>query len=122
MSLIWRWLGSERMSHAPTTRPHIKPVDRKARRQPPMPLSEQPTRLAIMIDTHVKQVLAGGGGDEVLLMSMADYMGTFKQLLDTCTGAGMDALCDCYDGFYRFAKLLEMLARGIADGNIPVPE
>ena len=43
-------------------------------------------------------------------------------LVDTCTGEEMDALCDRYDGFYRFAKLLEMLAGGIADGSIPVPE
>ena len=49
-------------------------------------------------------------------------MGTFKQLLDTCTGADMDALCARYDGFYRFAKLLERLAEGIADGSIPMPE
>ena len=87
-----------------------------------MPLSEQSTPLAVMIDTHVKQVLAGGGGDEALLMTMADYMGTFKQLLDTCTGADMDALCERYDGFYRFATLLEQLAEGIAKGSIPVPE
>ena len=44
--------------------------------------------------------------------------GTFKQLLDTCTTANMDALCQRYDGFYRFAKLLERLAEGIADGSI----
>ena len=59
--------------------------------------------------------------DEALLMSMADYMSTFKQLLDICTGAEMDALCERYDGFYRFATLLERLAGSIADGNIPVP-
>ena len=87
-----------------------------------MPLSEQQTRLAVTIDTHVREVLAQGGGDEAFLMSMVDSMGTFKQLLDTCTGAEMDALCERYDGFYRFAKLLEMLAGGIADGSIPVPE
>jgi hypothetical protein len=87
-----------------------------------MPLTEQKTRLAVTIDTHVKEVLAHGGGDEELLMSMADYMGAFKQLLDTCTGAEMDALCERYDGFYRFATLLERLAGGIADGSIPVPE
>ena len=57
-----------------------------------------------------------------MLVSMADYMGTFKQLLDTCTGANMDARCARYDDFYRFAKLLERLAEGIAEGNIPVPE
>ena len=48
---------------------------------------------------------------------MADYMGTFKQLLDTCTGKDMDTLCARDNGFYRFAKLLERLAGGIADGR-----
>jgi hypothetical protein len=36
-------------------------------------------------DTHVTQMLADGGGDEALLLSLADYMGPFKQLLETCT-------------------------------------
>ena len=87
-----------------------------------MPLTAQQTRLAVTIDTHVKQVLAHGGGDEALLLSMADSMGTFKQLLETCTGAEVDALCERDDGFYRFAKLLERLAEGIANGSVPVPE
>ena len=87
-----------------------------------MPLTAHETRLAETIDTHVRQVLAQGGGDEALLLSLADYMPTFKQLLDTCTGAEMDLLCDRYDGFYRFAHLLERLAEGIANGSIPVPE
>jgi hypothetical protein len=87
-----------------------------------MPLSAQHIRLAVTIDTHVREVPAEGGGDEALLRSMADAMGTFKQLLETCTSADMDALCERYDGFSRFAKLLERLAGGIADGRIPVPE
>jgi hypothetical protein len=87
-----------------------------------MPLTEEKTWLALTIDTYVRKVLAQGGDDEALLMSMADSMGTCKRLLDTCTGAEMDALCDRYDGLYRFAKLLEMLAGGIAAGSIPVPE
>jgi hypothetical protein len=45
-------------------------------------------------------------------------MGTFKQLLDTCIGADLDALCARYDGFHRFAKLLERLAEVIAEGSI----
>jgi hypothetical protein len=85
-----------------------------------MPLTEEQIRLAVIIDTHVREVLAHGGGDAALLMSMADSMGTFKQLLDACTSTEMDALCDRYDGLYRFAKLLERLAGGIADGSIPV--
>jgi hypothetical protein len=87
-----------------------------------MPLTVQQTQLAATIDTHVRQVLASGGGDVALLVSLADYMPTFKQLLDTCTGAEMDKLCARYDGFSRFAQLLERLAEGIADGSIPVPE
>ena len=49
-------------------------------------------------------------------------MGPFKQLLETCTSAELNALCDRYEGLYRFATLLEMLAAGIADGSIPVPD
>jgi len=75
-----------------------------------------------MIDTHVMQVLADGGGDEALLLLLADHLGTFKQLLETCTSEELNALCDRYAGLYRFATLLEMLAAGIADGSIPVPD
>ena len=75
-----------------------------------MLLTALQSRLAETIDTHVRQVLAQGGDDEALLLSLADSMPTFKQLLDTCTGAEMDMLCDRYDGFYRFVTLLERLA------------
>ena len=87
-----------------------------------MPFTAQQTRLAMMIDTHVTQVLADGGGDEALLLSLADYMGTFKQLLETCTSEEFNTLCERYEGLYRFALLLETLAQGIADGSIPVPD
>jgi hypothetical protein len=63
-----------------------------------MPLSEQQTRLAVTIDTHVKPVLAGGGSEKALRLSMADDMPTFKQPLDTGTGVDMDALCERYEG------------------------
>jgi hypothetical protein len=87
-----------------------------------MPFTPEQTRLAVMIDTHVTQVLANGGGDEALLLSLADYMGIFKQLLETCTSEELNALCDQYEGLYRFALLLETLAQGIAEGTIPVPD
>ena len=87
-----------------------------------MPLTDQQTRLAGAIDRYVRHVLAQGGGDEELLLSLANHMGTFKQVMDMSTGEEMNALCQRYDGFYRFAKLLERLAEGIADGSIPVPD
>jgi hypothetical protein len=85
-------------------------------------LTEQQTWLAVTIDTHVREVLAHDGGDKELLMSLADHMGTFTQVLDTYTGADINALCDRYDGFSRFARLLERLAEGIAYGSIAVPK
>ncbi len=87
-----------------------------------MPFTAEQIRLAVMIDTHVTQVLAEGGGDEALLLSLADSMETFKQLLETCTNEELNALCDRYADLYRFALLLETLAQGIADGSIPVPD
>ena len=51
-----------------------------------MLVTAQQTHLARRIDTHVRHVLAQGGGDEAILLSFAASMGTFKPLLDTCTG------------------------------------
>ena len=31
-------------------------------------------------------------------------------------------ICQQHDGFYRFAKLMEMLVQGIADGIIDAPK
>ncbi len=87
-----------------------------------MPLTEKQTHLARIIEKHVNQIVDNGGGDEELLVSMYDHMGTFKQLLDSSTQQEMNELCQRYDGFYRFAKLLERLAEGIANGTISVPE
>lgn len=86
-----------------------------------MPLTDQQVRLAVTLDDHVKSILAKGGGDEELLVSMYDYMPTFKQLLDASTESEMNQLCQQYDGFYQFAKLMERLAEAIADGRIAVP-
>ncbi|NJN47851.1 MAG: arylsulfatase regulator [Candidatus Competibacteraceae bacterium] len=79
-------------------------------------------QLARHIDDFVNRTLAAGGGDEALLVSLYDYMGNFKILLDTLTSDEINALCAQYDGFYHFAHLLEHLASGIADGRIPVPK
>jgi len=87
-----------------------------------MSLTENQTRLAVTIDRHVNKVIASGGGDKELLESMYDQMGTFRQVLDTCSGEEIDILCQQYEGFCRFAKLLENLAQGIVDGTVSVPK
>jgi hypothetical protein len=89
-----------------------------------MPLTPEQIRLARTIDRHVKRtvVLGGDGGDEALLVSMSDSMSPFKRLMDISTEAEMNQLGQQYDGFYRFAKLLERLAEAIANGTITVPK
>jgi len=87
-----------------------------------MPLTAKQLRLAVIIDKYVKQTIKNGGDDKDLLISMYEYMGTFKQLLDSSTQQEMNELCQRYDGSYRFAFLLERLAEGIANGTIPVPK
>lgn len=83
-----------------------------------MTLGEKLVGLAKRIDEHVKKVIGEGGDDETLLLSMPDYMETFKQLMDTTSKEQTDELCERFSGFYRFGKLLESLARGIQDGSI----
>ena len=86
-----------------------------------MALSKKQIKLARKIDERFKKVIAEGGDDEMLLLGMADFMGEFKQVMDSSTPDEMNQLCERFSGFYRFGKLLEALAQGIQDGRIRVP-
>ena len=57
-----------------------------------------------------------------LLRSCYDYMEAFKRVMDSNSRIQMDYICQQYEGFYRFVKLMEALACGIADGSIDVPK
>jgi hypothetical protein len=86
----------------------------------------QPTnkqkRLAQTIDTFVKTIEEQGGSDtELLAASFPEQTTRFKKLMDATTHEQMDALCEMYPGFYRFAKLLETIAQGLQDGTIKPP-
>lgn len=83
-----------------------------------MALTDKQIRLAERIDTWANSVT----NETEMLQGMADYMATFKQIMDATNSHEMDMLCTRYDGFYRFAKLLEDIARGIQDGTIQVPK
>ncbi|WP_323840749.1 arylsulfatase regulator [Photorhabdus africana] len=60
-------------------------------------------------------------GEAQLRKTCYDYMDTFKQVIDSASIAQLDGICQQYTGFFRFAKLMEMLAQGIAEGIIDVP-
>jgi hypothetical protein len=86
-----------------------------------MALSDKQIKLAKRIDDHAKKVFAAGGDEEALLLGMSDFMSTFKQIMDSSSPDEMNQLCERFDGFYRFGKLLEAIAQGIQDGRIQVP-
>ncbi|WP_261791546.1 hypothetical protein [Candidatus Erwinia dacicola] len=50
------------------------------------------------------------------------YMDAFKRVMDSTSKIQMDYICLQYPGYYRFAKWMERLAQGIADGVIEVPK
>ena len=85
-------------------------------------LTDRQLRLAKKIDTYVKDILEKGGGDAEILQDMYDHMATFKKLMDMSTQTEMDVLCAKYEGFYRFAMLLENMAEAIRDGHLKVPK
>ena len=88
-----------------------------------MSLTEKQTQLASFLDTQVQRITASAEVDDLtLLVAMSEYMDSFKQLMDSSTAEEMDLLCERYPGFYRFGKVLERLAQGIASGRIPVPK
>jgi hypothetical protein len=86
-----------------------------------MHLSAEQLDIASRIDAKVQRLSAEGADDIALFVEMADDMPAFKRLLDSGHGT-MDALCLRFGGFYRYAKILEMIAAGIASGEIQVPK
>lgn len=57
-----------------------------------------------------------------LLQDCYDYMEAFKQVMDSTSKVQMDYICLQYPGYFRFAKWMERLAQGVADGVIEVPK
>ena len=87
-----------------------------------MQLTNKQKQLAQGIDAFVKTIEKQGGSDtELLAASFPEQTTRLKKLMDATTHEQMDALCELYPGFYRFAKLLENIAQGIQDGTIEVP-
>ncbi len=84
-------------------------------------VTEEQLELVKQIDAHVKQFPENDDGTEQLLTTLYDYMDMFKKLMDTTNNTQMNYLSENYSGFYRLAKLLELMAQGISDGSIDVP-
>jgi hypothetical protein len=87
-----------------------------------MTLTAEQLQIAELIDEQVKRIVRQGGDEIAVLTELLDYMPGFKQLLATAGPGEMNQLCERFDGFYRYAKILENLAAGIQSGAIKVPE
>jgi hypothetical protein len=86
-----------------------------------MPLTTQHWDMAARIDVRMRLLAAQSLIEVEILSEMEEYLPDFHQLIMTATSTEMDALCEKYAGFFRFAKILETLASGIASGKIKVP-
>ena len=91
-----------------------------------MHLSAELLDLASRIDAKVQRLVGEGKDDVALFVGLTDDMPAFKRLLDS-EPRTMDELCLRreaveFGGFYRYAKSLEMIAEGIASGEIQVPK
>ena len=85
-----------------------------------MTLASQQIRTATLIDEKVKKIIqeakTSDAIDEALVEIMPDHMGDFKYLLDSLQAGDMDRLCEKFNGFYQFAKMMERIAEGCRDG------
>lgn len=89
---------------------------------PAIDLSAEQLQLVKIVNDHALRFPNTDTGEADLLQSCYDYMDAFKRVMDSTSRIQMDYIFQQYDGFYRFAKLMEKLARGIADGIIEVPK
>jgi hypothetical protein len=85
-------------------------------------LSAEQHQISKRIHLHVIQFPENDSGTEQLLGTIYDYMAGFKVILDSADKIQLDMLFNQYPGVYRFAKLLEGLAQGIASGKIDIPQ
>jgi len=89
---------------------------------PAIDLNPEQLQFVTIIHDHALRFPFNKSGDADLLQSCYDYMDAFKRVMDSTSRVQMDYICRQYEGFYRFSKLMEMLACGIADGTIDVPQ
>jgi hypothetical protein len=82
--------------------------------------SEQ-VKAAAELNTKVRDLLRAGCDDVTLLAEMVEDMPTFKRLMDTAGGKGLDGLFARFHWLHHYAETLECIAKGIASGEIEVP-
>lgn len=78
-----------------------------------MGLSAEHLNIAVQIDTRICELERAGNNGVTIFAEMGPLMPSFKQLTDAVGQHGMEELCARFDGFYRYAKILENVVLGI---------
>lgn len=87
-----------------------------------MAITPQHRQIASEIDQQVRLLESLGLLEVNIMGEMAPFMGRFKVLMDSLTESEINLLCTQYGGLYRYAKILDTVASGIASGRIKVPK
>lgn len=86
-----------------------------------MPITQEQRRMAARIDARMVQLDALRLAEAEIISGMVEYMPDFHHLMTGTSSESMGLLCQEFSGFYRYARILETLASGIASGKIQVP-
>ena len=62
------------------------------------------------INNYANNILLHRDDDEGLLSSLENILEDIKKVMDTSTYQQLDDYCDKYNGFYRYARLLERVS------------
>lgn len=81
-------------------------------------LTAEQRQLAKIVHDYASQFPLTENGDTRLLQGCYDHMDAFKRVMDSASKVQMPAI----PWIFRFAKWIERLAQGIADGVIEVPK
>jgi hypothetical protein len=84
-------------------------------------ITEEHRCIASRIDERMMLLDAAGLDEVEIIAAMTDYMSDFHRLITEMTAPAMNALCSEFAGLYRYAKIVETIASGIASGQIKVP-
>ncbi len=77
--------------------------------------------IATRLNAAVRELERTGANEVQIFMGMTDHMADFKLLLDAGEGT-LNDLCARLPSLYNYARIMENIATGIANGDIVVPK
>lgn len=83
--------------------------------------TQQQRKLAAHIDAQMQRLEAAGLDETEILAAMVSHMSDFHHLMTSLGNPAINRLGQEFAGFYRYAKIVETVASGIATGRIQVP-